>query len=241
MATTSTITLLTAAAKTANAAGDSVDLGNKTLVRLVLGCSAVAGTTPKLNVVVETSSDQAAWTQVGAFAEVSAAGQHNLTIGGCSQYLRVRWTITGTGSPSFTFGVTGTAVLAYAIPADLGTLAIPLPALEGISSAEQAEALAAAGDELEGRFNDRYQFPLATWGSDLTTHTCEVAAYKLLTTRGTAPEGSDYSVLKDLRDAAFDWADKVGAKKISPSGIVDSTPAIEESQAVIYCRVPRGW
>ena len=116
------------------------------------------------------------------------------------------------------------------------TFGSPRPAQAG-----EAEACIAASDEMWGRFNDRYTGPLVSWSSDLTKHAAAEAACSLLLTRGINPALSEYEILKDLRDQARSWADKVGACKVSPTGIVDATPTTNEAGPVLYTRTIRGW
>ena len=235
------ISLLAAAARGAGGTGTAVDLGTKTLVRLALACSAVSGTaTPKLNVYVETSLDDVAWTVLSSFTERTAAGTQELWIAGCSRYLRVRWTITGTG-PSFTFGVNGSSFVAYCTPTALYQLGIPQRALADITAEAQAKAIKVASEDMDGRFNDRYEFPLVAWSADLERHTAGMAAFILLTTRGTSLDGQDWEVLNKLNDNAVAWGKDVGAKKINPPGIVDSTPTVDEAGPCMYTNTKRGW
>ncbi len=237
----SAITPLASGVRTTSDSATGVDLGVRNGARLVLTCTAKAGTNPTLDVVVETSPDNATWSQAGAFTRVTATGETKLSVVGGSRYLRVRWTISGTGNPSFTFGVAGFAVQAFASISDIGSHAVPSAALAGISDHDKAEGIISASDELWGRFNGRYTGPLTAWGSDLVTHTAEEAACSLLLTRGTNPEAEEYTVLKDLRDGARAWARDVGASKITPDDIIDATPAVEESASVMYTNTKRGW
>ena len=109
------------AARTATGEATSVDL--QTLdgdVALILDSAAAgAGTNPTLDVTVEHSDESAAnFTQIGttAFARVtSTASRQILTISKdeAKRYVRVKYTIGGTNSPSFTFSVTGVGLNKY--------------------------------------------------------------------------------------------------------------------------------
>jgi hypothetical protein len=237
----SAITLAPSAARTANGSAAAVDCSARSAARCTLAVSAVSGTLPTLVVVVESSPDQLAWSEVGRFTQRTTAGTQDVTVAGCSRYVRVRWEIGGTGGPSFTFAVSATAIQSFASPRDIDAHALPLESLTGISAHDQAEACIAASDELWGRFNDRYTGPLTAWSSDLVKHTSAEAACSLLLTRGVNPDASEYEILKDLRDQARAWADKVGASKISPTGIVDSTPSTNEAGPSLYTHTQRGW
>jgi hypothetical protein len=75
-------------------------------IPVVLNVSGSSGTSPTLNVVVEQSVDGTTWTNKATFAQRTGAGSETLTISPPYQdRLRVRWTIGGSASPTFTFSV----------------------------------------------------------------------------------------------------------------------------------------
>jgi hypothetical protein len=99
---------LGSAARTTSAAGPAVEVGDHVEVRdLKLAVTAVAGTSPTLDVTVKTSPDAATWTNVGTFAQKTGAATETKTFFGLDRYLQVSWVIGGTGSPSVTFDVSG--------------------------------------------------------------------------------------------------------------------------------------
>lgn len=240
MAFSTAITLATSAAHSASGAGSSVDCDAKRVARVTLAVSAVSGTTPSLSCALETSDDQLSWDSVGDFDAVSSVGSHDIYVGDLRKYLRARWTVAGAGA-SFTFSVTGKVILVYADPVDLGAIAVAASALSDVPMSDKVRALIVATDEIDGRFNGRYALPLVAWGEDLRRWVAILAATICILTRGTGVEGSDYEILKALSEAASQWARDVGAKKISPVGIVDSTPLIEESAPFMYTDAIRGW
>jgi hypothetical protein len=99
-------TLVTSAARTAS--GDSGTLtgwGAPDLARVQLDVTAVAGTGPTLDVVVEDTLDGTNWHSVGTFTQAAAVGVQVINLSTpFADRLRVRWTVGGT-SPSFTFSV----------------------------------------------------------------------------------------------------------------------------------------
>jgi hypothetical protein len=241
MAFTTAITPAASATRTSSGSAAHIDLGSNRVAHVTLAVTAFSGTaTPRLACVLETSDDALAWTQAGAFATTGAVGSESIYVGDLRRYLRVRWTLTGT-DPSFTFSVAGESVLVYADPSDLHTHGIPSVALTSISMGDKVQALIAATDEMDGRFNDRYTFPLIRWGFDLRKNASAVAAAALMLTRGLAPEENDYRTMLKLRDDGYQWASDVGAKKIAPPGIVDSTPAVDEGGPILYTSAKRGW
>jgi hypothetical protein len=73
--------------------------------------TAHAGTTPTLDVVLETSVDGTNWDQVGAFPQVTGdvAGRGK-AFAGLGRKCRWKWTIGGTAGQSFTFAVAAKAL-----------------------------------------------------------------------------------------------------------------------------------
>ncbi len=102
-------TLHASAARTASGSGATMGGFDKvTWVRVQLNVTAVSGTTPTLDVVVEDTLDGVNWNTVGSFAQVTAVGRQVVNFSApFADRIRVRYTVGGT-SPSFTF-----AVLAY--------------------------------------------------------------------------------------------------------------------------------
>lgn len=98
--------LVESGARVAN--GDSGVLGGfgfADTLRLQLNVTAVAGTAPTLDVVIEDTLDGANWNTIATFAQKTAVGREVINVSTpFTNRLRVRWTIGGT-MPSFTFAV----------------------------------------------------------------------------------------------------------------------------------------
>lgn len=97
------------AARTATGSTDAATLNNGSSTAnggsAVLSVSAVTGTSPTLNVVVEHSADDNTWVTLATFSQQNAVNAEYLAFSGSvEQYIRVSWTIAGT-TPSFTFNV----------------------------------------------------------------------------------------------------------------------------------------
>lgn len=94
------------AARTASGAGATVDgLGVQSTLRVQLSVTAVAGTGPTLDVVLEDTIDGTNWHQLAAFPQRTAAGAVVLNVTTpFAGRVRARWTVAGT-TPSFTFSV----------------------------------------------------------------------------------------------------------------------------------------
>lgn len=115
------LTFHAVAARTATGDGSGVDLQayDGDLALILDAAAAGAGTNPTLDVTVEHSDESAAnFTQIGstAFTRVTnTAARQILAISKdeAKRYVRVKYTIGGTNSPSFTFSVTGVALKKY--------------------------------------------------------------------------------------------------------------------------------
>lgn len=102
--------LMPSAARTANATGDTYVMGNLTQARLELIITAVSGSSPTLDVYIETSNDETNWTVAGWFAtETDAGTQRPPPFAQCGKYIRAVCVLGGT-NPSFTFSIEGRAV-----------------------------------------------------------------------------------------------------------------------------------
>jgi hypothetical protein len=85
----------------------SLDLGAPSVVALDLTCSARTGTSPTMDIDLETSPDNSTWAVAESFALVTAAGtQRILCI--VDRYIRPSIDLGGT-SPVFSFTITGEA------------------------------------------------------------------------------------------------------------------------------------
>lgn len=99
-------TIVPSAARTTTGASEvSSGYGDSATLRAQLQVTAVAGTGPTLNVLIEDTVDGTNWNTIGTFAQQAAAGREviNVTIPFADR-IRVSWSIGGT-TPSFTFNV----------------------------------------------------------------------------------------------------------------------------------------
>lgn len=103
----STLTLLSSAARTATFTGATVNCSDGS-ASLLLDVTARSGTTPTLDVTVQTSYDGSTWRTAGTFAQSTAVGSERKSFTGLDRYVRANGVITGT-TPSFTCSVTGEA------------------------------------------------------------------------------------------------------------------------------------
>jgi hypothetical protein len=102
-----TDTLVASAARTTSGdSGMSTGWGVPSVARVQLDVTAVADATATLDVVVEDTLDDVNWNVVGTFAQKAAVGRDVINLATpFTDRLRVRWTIGGGTTPSFTFSV----------------------------------------------------------------------------------------------------------------------------------------
>lgn len=101
--------LLPSAEKTASGTGEIYEMGDMTTLRLKLDVTAASGTTPTLDVIVETSPDGATeWQTVATFAQKTGVSYERNVFPGCDRFVRAKYTIGGT-NPDFTFSLLGEA------------------------------------------------------------------------------------------------------------------------------------
>lgn len=232
-------TLQASSVQAASAVGSTIDLGSRDrLLRQTLAVTAATGT---LTARLEASADGVSgWKSFGAFAVTSAIGAEKLSFVSPERYVRVGWTLAGVGA-SFTFSVTGTQGICFANLDHLEGLGIPAAALGSVTPTKKVEQLAATTELASGILAGRYDLPIVAWGGDLTMATAKIAAYELLSVRGFNPDGDDSNVRTRYEDA-MKWLADVAAGRISPVGLIDSTPdEPDEGGAEIVTLPARGW
>lgn len=97
---------LASAARGASGVGAAFATEDVVNIEATLAITAHAGTTPTLDVRLETSVDGVNWDTVAAFpqftGDVAARGK---AFAGIGRQCRWAWTIGGTAGPSFTFAI----------------------------------------------------------------------------------------------------------------------------------------
>lgn len=96
------------AARTTTGTGTAFDVDQAESLEASLDITAVAGTAPTLDLVLESTVDGTHWWTVGSFSQKTAQGTDAKVFGPLGQQARWKWTIGGT-TPSFTFSVAVTA------------------------------------------------------------------------------------------------------------------------------------
>ena len=97
----------------AEATGTEFELGDRATVRLALTVTAKAGTTPTLDVTIETSHDGVTWYEAGAFAQLSDPTVTTPVVArkvfAIDRFVRAKWEVGGSADPSLTFALAGEA------------------------------------------------------------------------------------------------------------------------------------
>jgi hypothetical protein len=96
------------AARTTTGTSTAFNSDGADSLEATLTVSAASGTTPTLDVTLETSIDGTDWDTVAAFAQKTAAGSDKHVFGPLGDQCRWKWTIGGT-TPSFTFAIAAEA------------------------------------------------------------------------------------------------------------------------------------
>jgi hypothetical protein len=104
-AETDTTKALSSAARTASGTGTAFTVEDVTDIEGTLTISAASGTTPTLDVRLETTVDGTNYYTVGSFSQKTTTGSEARAFGPLGQLARWAWTVGGT-TPSFTFAIT---------------------------------------------------------------------------------------------------------------------------------------
>ena len=103
------VTLKSSGATTATGTTTAVEVDGGT-IRLKLDVTAASGTTPTLDVQLQTSSDNGvsdSWRSLGpAFTQATGVTHQYTSVGGVDRFVRASYTIGGT-TPSFTWSLIG--------------------------------------------------------------------------------------------------------------------------------------
>ncbi len=131
--------------------------------------------------------------------------------------------------------------MAYATRTKLTQLGLPTAALADVSTTDQDAALDGASGIADGYLRKRYSLPLATYGDDLTTHVCSIAAWLILKTRGFNPEDPADAAIRMGYEDAIEWLESVAAGDIDPQNVTDATPTTAKGVAQAWSDTERGW
>lgn len=194
-------------------------------------------TAPQLVLTLETSASASGPWRAAEVLPIDVGGIYTLAAGGLGQHVRITWTLTEL--EAVTFEVVGVAHVTYCDPPDLLTV-VPEHSIEEISGSKRADACIKATDLADGYVGAAYHLPLTAWGEDLRLQTTHLAAWQLFQGRGVDPGGPD-KVVADGRDNAIQWLDRLANGRLSPPGIIDSTPEEFDGGSFVVSDPPRGW
>jgi hypothetical protein len=80
------------------------------VVRLTLDVTAVSGTSPTLDVTIQTSFDKQSWTNVGTFTQATGVGKQRKVFTGLDRYVRAHEVLGGSDTPTVTRTIQGELV-----------------------------------------------------------------------------------------------------------------------------------
>lgn len=108
-ASTLPVVIQDAVTKTATFTGSAFEIGDRGTARLDLVITAASGTTPTLDLAIQTSADGTTWVAVAAFAQQTGVATVHKVFTGLDRFVRAVATIAGT-TPSFSYSVSGECV-----------------------------------------------------------------------------------------------------------------------------------
>jgi hypothetical protein len=194
---------------------------------------------------LETADDAAAsvWRSLWTSEEYSAPLDERLElyVGGLQRYVRAKWTLAGSGTPSARFGLVGEAHTVYCTPRQLTSDAVPESAIAHCDEAARIRVCILGSTEGEGYLASAYSTPILAWSPDLEEKTALISVAKLFNARGRVPENPDAGVFTAANEARDKWFDRIANGKLKPPGIVDTTPEVFEGGSVVMSSPARGW
>jgi phage gp36-like protein len=179
---------------------------------------------------------------VDSWAALSAVNKVWQAFADLSRYVRVSWTLAGTGLDlSATFRVDGDAHQLYLQAGDITGTELPAKAISGVPKTVVANALIVASADGETAMASSFTLPIVSMKSvDMTQRLAAIAAFHVMKFRGFQPQGTD-ELIVDAKNDADTWLMRVSQAKIRPPGIVDSAPSTYEGGAAVVTNASRGW
>lgn len=108
MARTSYVTFLPAAARTTSGNSGAFNLYDHDELLVFLNVTGASGSSPTLDVKVQTQDPAGEWYELESFTQKTEAGKEARAVTCFGENIRIAYIIGGS-SPSFTFGVTAVA------------------------------------------------------------------------------------------------------------------------------------
>lgn len=166
---------------------------------------------------------------------IEAADASGLTAGATATQSGAGWVVADLVIRFPLAGVVGVAGLTYELSRDAGdnfAAALPLP-LSGALVIDGITTVFAGAIEAADLFAYSTVLDAALRG-----HAVAIASWKLLHNRGLDPEVAQD--LKELRDAAIEWAKDIGTGTAHLDGAIDSTPDKSEC-GPLFCGDTNSW
>jgi phage gp36-like protein len=107
----------------------------------------------------------------------------------------------------------------YCQPSDLLNEINPF-ALQDISEPEQLAACVSASSQADDYLGIRGTLPVSAYPASVTHNVARIAIYTLLSARGYNPAAGADSKIKEDRDEALDWFNKIARQTITVAGLV---------------------
>lgn len=85
--------------------GDSLELGDRSTLRLLVTATAASGT---MDITMQTSPDNSTWRTLGTFTQLTGTGSERKSFPGCDRFVRASYNVSGGGS--YTLSIVGEAV-----------------------------------------------------------------------------------------------------------------------------------
>lgn len=106
---TFTAAAIASAAKGSTANGTAFDTAGLDSINATLTVTAVSGTSPTLDLSLQTTADGTNYYTVGSFTQATGATSEAKIFGPLGATSRWRWVIGGSATPTVTFSVSATA------------------------------------------------------------------------------------------------------------------------------------
>jgi phage gp36-like protein len=114
----------------------------------------------------------------------------------------------------------------YATTTDLASFGLPAAATADLDSSDLNAQLEAASATADSYLASRgYALPLTSWGQDLTSAVCRIAAWSIMVNlRGVNPEDPGHAAIRLGQQDAMGWLRDV-AKGVANADIAATAPA----------------
>lgn len=117
----------------------------------------------------------------------------------------------------------------YCTSADLSQYGIRAEALGNIADSVLTSNIAGASDVIDSYLRSRFELPLVTWGSDLTSCCAKIAVYEILRVRGFNSARPADETIKDAYDSAIKWLIDISNERAMPN-VTDSSSAAQAGE-----------